>query len=92
MDNSSYIKCKGIIFRAITHGICELISLYAPSLTRKLAVYVGEPVKLYYDNKAAIQSTPKKKKRKNATINVAHNPIQNNRTNHVEIDRHFIKE
>ena len=35
-------------------------------------------MKLYCDNKSA--------------INIAHNPIQHNRTKHIEIDRHFIKE
>ncbi|RVW76999.1 Copia protein [Vitis vinifera] len=36
------------------------------------------PMKLYCDNKSA--------------INIVHNPIQHNRTKHIEIDRHFIKE
>ncbi|RVW28647.1 Retrovirus-related Pol polyprotein from transposon RE1 [Vitis vinifera] len=36
------------------------------------------PMKLYCDNKS--------------TINIAHNPIQHDRTKHIEIDRHFIKE
>ncbi|EXB78682.1 hypothetical protein L484_004047 [Morus notabilis] len=36
------------------------------------------PMKLYCDNKA--------------TISIAHNPVQHDRTKHVEIDRHFIKE
>ena len=35
-------------------------------------------MRLYCDNKAA--------------INIAHNPVQHDRTKHVEIDRHFIKE
>ena len=35
-------------------------------------------MKLYCDNKSA--------------INIAHNPIQHDRTKHIEIDRHFIKE
>ena len=35
-------------------------------------------MKLYCDNKAA--------------ISIAHNPVQHDRTKHVEIDRHFIKE
>ena len=35
-------------------------------------------MKLYYDNKL--------------TINIAHNSIQHNRTKHMELDRHFIKE
>ena len=34
--------------------------------------------KLYYDN--------------NAAINIAHNPVQHDKTKHVEVDRHFIKE
>jgi hypothetical protein len=33
---------------------------------------------LYYDNKTA--------------INITNNPIQQNRTKHIEIDRHFIKD
>ena len=36
------------------------------------------PMKLYCDNKAA--------------INIAHNPVQHDRTKYVEVDRHFIKE
>ncbi|BAT82399.1 hypothetical protein VIGAN_03241200 [Vigna angularis var. angularis] len=35
-------------------------------------------MKLYCDNKSAIE--------------IAHNPVQHDRTKHVEIDRHFIKE
>ena len=35
-------------------------------------------MKLYCDNKSA--------------INIAHNPIQHDRTKHIEVDRHFIKE
>ena len=35
-------------------------------------------MKLYCDKKSA--------------INIAHNPIQHDRTKHIEIDRHFIKE
>jgi hypothetical protein len=37
-----------------------------------------EPMNLYCDNKA--------------TIEIAQNPIQHDRTKHVEVDRHFIKE
>ncbi|RVW58525.1 Retrovirus-related Pol polyprotein from transposon RE1 [Vitis vinifera] len=39
---------------------------------------VDGPMKLYCDNKSA--------------INIVHNPIQHDRTKHIEIDRHFIKE
>ena len=36
------------------------------------------PIRLYCDNKSAIC--------------IAHNPVQHDRTQHVEVDRHFIKE
>jgi len=35
-------------------------------------------MKLYYDNRSI--------------INIAHNPIQHDKTKHIEIDRYFIKE
>ena len=35
-------------------------------------------MRLYCDNKS--------------TISIAHNPVQHDRTKHIEIDRHFIKE
>ena len=35
-------------------------------------------MKLYFDNKAS--------------ISIAHNPIQHDRTKHLEVERHFIKE
>ena len=35
-------------------------------------------MKLYCDNKSA--------------ISIAHNPVQHDRTRHIEIDKHFIKE
>jgi len=35
-------------------------------------------MKLYCDNKSA--------------INIAHNPVQHDRTKHIEVDRHFTKE
>lgn len=38
----------------------------------------NNPMKLYCDNQAA--------------IGIAHNPIHHDRTKHVEVDRHFIKE
>ena len=36
------------------------------------------PIRLYCDNKAA--------------ISIAHNLVQHDRTKHIEVDRHFIKE
>lgn len=35
-------------------------------------------MRVYCDNKSA--------------INIAHNPVQHDRTKHIEVDRHFIKE
>ncbi|RVW96044.1 Retrovirus-related Pol polyprotein from transposon RE1 [Vitis vinifera] len=43
-----------------------------------LRIKWDSPMKLYCDNKSA--------------INIAHNLIQHDRTKHIEIDRHFIKE
>ena len=42
-----------------------------------LRIQWDDPMKLYYDNKSA---------------NIAHNPIQHDKTKHIEVDRHFIKE
>jgi len=47
-------------------------------LLKELWLELNEPVKIYCDNKAA--------------ISIAHNPIQHDRTKHVEVDWHFIKE
>lgn len=43
-----------------------------------LGVLDDEPMRLYCNNKAV--------------INIAQNPIQHDRTKHIKIDRHFIKE
>ena len=63
-------------FRGISKGVCELLWL------RSLLTEIGYPpsvaTNLYCDNRAAIQ--------------IAQNPVQHDRTKHVEIDRHFIKE
>ncbi|CAL2237530.1 unnamed protein product [Prunus armeniaca] len=63
-------------FRGMTKGICELLWL------RKLLTELGyKPtftMNLFCDNKAAIA--------------IAQNPVQHDRTKHVEVDRHFIKQ
>jgi hypothetical protein len=63
-------------FRGMAKGLCELIWL------RSLLTEVGFPpdsaMNLFCDNKAA--------------IDISHNPIQHDRTKHVEVDRHFIKQ
>ena len=63
-------------FRAMSQGICEL--LWIKILLRDLNIMSLDSMRLYCDNKAA--------------ISIAHNPVQHDRTKHVEIDRHFIKE
>ena len=63
-------------YRAIVLGICEL--LWLKRLLGELKITRKGPIKLYCDNKA--------------TINISNNPIQHDRTKHIEINRHFIKE
>uniref|UniRef100_A0A2N9IIQ2 Protein kinase domain-containing protein n=1 Tax=Fagus sylvatica TaxID=28930 RepID=A0A2N9IIQ2_FAGSY len=63
-------------YRAMLHGVCEL--LWLRILMGELGFNLEKPVNLYCDNKAS--------------ISIAHNPVQHDRTKHVEVDRHFIKE
>ncbi|RVW31461.1 Retrovirus-related Pol polyprotein from transposon RE1 [Vitis vinifera] len=63
-------------FRAIAQGLCEL--LWLKIILDDLRIKWDGSMKLYCDNKSA--------------INIAHNPIQHDRTKHIEIDKHFIKE
>jgi hypothetical protein len=63
-------------YRAMAHGVCEL--LWLQTLLHDLRIFYNGPMKLYYDNKAA--------------INIAHNHVQHDKTKHIEVDRHFIKE
>ena len=63
-------------FRAMVQGLCEL--LWMRIILNDLKVACEEPMILYCDNKSA--------------ISIAHNPVQHDRTKHIEIDRHFIKE
>lgn len=55
--------------------VCELLQL--KSLLEDLKIKWDNPWRLYCDNKLA--------------INITHNPVQHDRTKHVEVDRHFIK-
>lgn len=63
-------------FRGMSKGLSELLWL------RRLVTEIGFPpnveMNLFYDNKAA--------------IDISHNPVQHDRTKHVEVDRHFIKQ
>ena len=63
-------------FRSMAQGICE--GLWVKKVLEDLRMTVQLPIMLYCDNKVA--------------ISIAQNPVQHDRTKHVEIDRHFIKE
>lgn len=63
-------------YRAMANGVCEI--LWIRRVLHELKLKVSYPMKLFCDNKAA--------------ISIAHNPVQHDRTKHIEVDRHFIKE
>ena len=56
--------------------VCEF--LWVKIILEDLKVQWSKPMKLYCDNKS--------------TISIAHNSVQHDRTKHIEIGRHFIKE
>ena len=60
----------------MTIGICEL--LWIRSLLKDIEYEQKDAMKLYCDNKSAIE--------------IANNPVQHDRTKHVKIDTHSIKE
>jgi hypothetical protein len=57
-------------------GICEL--LWLRKLLAELGMHPKNEMKLYCDNKVA--------------IDISHNPVQYDKTKHIEVDIHFIKE
>ncbi|KAL4347719.1 hypothetical protein GQ457_17G012390 [Hibiscus cannabinus] len=63
-------------FRALALGMCE--GLWLIKLLKELHTDQKENFEILCDNKSAIQ--------------IAKNPVQHDRTKHVEIDRHFISE
>ena len=63
-------------FRGMAHGVCEM--LWIRNVLKELGFKLKQPMDLHCDNTSAIE--------------IAHNPIQHDRTKHVEVDRHFIKE
>lgn len=63
-------------FRSVAHGICEV--LWIRRILEELKIHSPPPMKVYCDNKSAIA--------------IAHNLVLHDRTKHVEIDKHFIKE
>ena len=64
-------------YRAMANGICGEL-LWLQVLLADLGLLNGGLMRLYCDNKAA--------------ISIAHSPVQHDRTKHIEIDIHFIKE
>ena len=63
-------------FRGIAKGLTEI--LWLQKLLEELGFHQTKPCKLYCDNEAA--------------ISISENPVQHDRTKHVEVDRNFIKE
>ena len=63
-------------FKALAHGICEV--LWIKQLLEELKATSPLPMKIFYDNKIVIA--------------IAHNPVLYDRTKHVKVDKHFIKE
>ena len=63
-------------YRAMTVSLCEM--MWLKCLLKELRLLRNETMTLHCDNVAA--------------LNIANNPVQFDRTKHVEIDRFFIKE
>ncbi|CAL2254340.1 unnamed protein product [Prunus armeniaca] len=63
-------------YGGMAHEVCEL--LWIRNLLGELGFKPKHAMQLNCDNKAA--------------IDIAHNPVQHDRTKHVEVDRHFTKE
>jgi len=63
-------------FRGMAKGLCEL--LWLRRLLTEIGFAPNDEIDLFCDNKAA--------------IDISHNPVQHDRTKHVEVDRHFIKQ
>ena len=63
-------------FRGIARGLSEV--LWIRKLLEDIGFFQKEPSKVMCDNTAAIQ--------------ISENPVQHDRTKHMEVDRHFIKE
>ncbi|KAJ9556676.1 hypothetical protein OSB04_011290, partial [Centaurea solstitialis] len=63
-------------FRGIVKGVTEI--LWLKKLMKEIGFPIRLPTRLFCDNEAA--------------ISISENPVQHDRTKHVEVDRHFIKE
>ena len=63
-------------YKAMSKGLSEMS--WTRNLLEELKILKTSSMNMWCDNKSS--------------INIAHNPVQHDRTNHVEIDRFFIKE
>lgn len=63
-------------FRGIAKGVMEI--LWLKKLMKDIGFPVSSTSKLWCDNRAS--------------IHISENPVQHDRTKHIEIDRHFIRE
>ena len=63
-------------FKALTLGICE--GMWLKRVCNELKFPIAGSMKVFCDNQS--------------TIRIAKNPVHHDRTKHVEIDQHFIKE
>ena len=62
--------------RAMTQSICEIMWLH--QILEEVGIKTSVPTKLWCDNQAA--------------LNIASNPIFHERTKHIEIDSHLVRE
>ncbi|KAK4260610.1 hypothetical protein QN277_003703 [Acacia crassicarpa] len=62
--------------RAVNKGVCE--GLWIMRLLKEIGIQFEGPIQLWCDNKSSIE--------------MVKNPVYHDRTKHVDIDRHFIKE
>ena len=67
---------REVEFRALAHGQTEVI--WIKKLLKDLKIHILDETKIFCNNQS--------------TINVAHNPVQNDRMKHVNIERHWIRE
>lgn len=63
-------------FKSVAHGICA--RMWIKKLLEEIKVCDSNPMKVHCDNKVV--------------ISIAHNSMLHDKTKHVEIDKHFIKE
>ena len=74
--NVMAISSDEVELKSVAHGICEV--MWIKRLLEDLKIQSSLPMKMHCDNKAAIA--------------IAHNLVLHDRTKHMEIDKHFIKE